>query len=73
MILSSSLVSLFSPHGIVTVEGDEEAEDGEEHDGIGRQHQPTRASGDLEQMVNVTKIFTDLKVKRSAFGISDSP
>ena len=62
--LSSSLVSLFSPHGvlnIVTVEGDEEAKDGEEHDGVGSQHQPTRASGDLEQMVNVTKIFKRLK------------
>ena len=60
-ILSSSLVSLSSPDGIlniVTVEGDEEAEDGQEHDGIGRQHQPTRASGDLEQVVNVTNIFT---------------
>ena len=46
-----------SPHGVlhvVPVKGDEEAEDGEEHDGISRQHQPTRASGDLEQMVNVT-------------------
>ena len=50
-----------SPHGVlhvVPVKGDEEAEDGEEHDGIGSQHQPTRASGDLEQMANVTKIFS---------------
>ena len=32
---------------IVTVERDEKSEDGEEHDGVGRQHKATGASGDL--------------------------
>ena len=32
---------------IVTVERDEKSEDGEEHDGDGRQHKATGASGDL--------------------------
>ena len=48
VILSSSLVSLFSPHGIVTVEGDEEAEDSEEHDGVGCENKATSSSSDLQ-------------------------
>ena len=46
--------SHFSPDGIldiVTVEGNEEAKDCEEHDGISRQNEATGASRDLKKIV----------------------
>ena len=33
---------------VVAVEGDEEAEDGEEHDGVSGQHQAARSTGNLK-------------------------
>ena len=33
---------------VVPVKGDEEAEDGEEHDGVGGQHQAARSTGYLK-------------------------
>ena len=33
---------------VIPVEGDEEAEDGEEHDRVGSQHQATRSPGYLK-------------------------
>ena len=41
----------FSPNGVLNVipiECDEESEDGEEHDGVGGQHQAARSTGYLK-------------------------
>ena len=51
LCLYPDFTSLSSPDrilNIVTVKRDEEPEDGEEHDGIGCQHETTGASGDLK-------------------------
>ena len=51
-LFSLSIHSLSSPDrvlDVVSVEGDEEAEDCEEHDGVGCQHQAAGAPGDLKQ------------------------
>ena len=44
-----------SPHGVlhvVPVKGDEEAEDGEEHDGVGCENETTRSSCDLQSKLS---------------------
>ena len=47
-----NISSLLSPHGvlnIVSVEGNEEAENGEEHDGVGCENKATGSSSDLKE------------------------